>query len=210
MNFLKFFKLQKNRKFTCGALIIIALAGSWKIAHVKFDGGIFHQQNIFTKANSGTQIINNGGKIGAIIFESAKMTDEGRENLAIGQKAKEPAPVSNEQPKEEAVSCSFTYLQSDENVPQLDQAQLSLTARNPVARIYNKVARQAQLQRELDGLSPIPLIQLRPTSMHLQCPSNISEENALRTIERDLDNNLARLDKMLADNPFDGKLAYAH
>jgi hypothetical protein len=46
--------------------------------------------------------------------------------------------------------------------------------------------------------------------MNLECPANISEESALQTIEEDLDINLARLTKMLADNPATEKLACAN
>jgi hypothetical protein len=208
VNFHKLFKSRRNRKIISCILIALVALGTWKFTYSKFTEKFSYHRNNFAGANSGSQIINNSGDIGVIVFEPST-ADKGQQAVAINKSDKSPV-ARPDKSQDQSISCSFTYLQPGENFPQLDPAQCSLTSRNPVARIYNKVARQAQLQRELDGLAPTLLIQLRPTSMHLQCPSGISEENALRIIEEGLDNDLTRLEKMLADNPIDRKLAYVN
>jgi len=90
-----------------------------------------------------------------------------------------------------------------------DPVKPSLVSRNPVVRIYDKVATLNQLQRELNGQPPLPMNQLRPTSMQLQVPANVSEENVLQKIEEDLDKNIASLQKTLADSPSQQELALA-
>jgi hypothetical protein len=140
----------------------------------------------------------------------AKTSAEENQAAVSSMKPKEAKTLPNESQESRGVSCSFTYLKPGENIPQLAPAFLSLTSRNPAARIYNKVAKLAQLQRELDGLLPISLIQLRPMSMSLEYSSKASEGSALQVIEADLDFNLARLNKMLTDNPVDGSLTPLH
>ena len=101
--------------------------------------------------------------------------------------------------RQNSISVNFTYLNASEDIPQLDPEQLLITARNPITRIYNKVARLNQLQRELEEEPSLPLIQSRPTSMRLECPSVVPEKDAFR-LEENLDRDLTRLEQLLAHN----------
>ena len=85
---------------------------------------------------------------------------------------------------------------TSEDVLHRASAQLSIS-RNPVVRIYDKVARLNQLQRALHGLPHVPMHQLRPTSLQLQCAPGVSEEQALKSTEKDLDEQIERLERML-------------
>jgi hypothetical protein len=172
----RFLKSRKNKKIISFALTLLVMAGAYGA----------------TRA-----VIINFGWIGTINVGSSKMKIDEQPKLATEEKLK----ASSNAQSQESFSYNFTYLKPGETVPQFDPAQLSLTSRNPVTRIYNKAAKLGQLQRELNGLAPLPLIQARPMSMQLQCPPSVSEDDVLKKIEGDLDENLVRLEKMLADNP---------
>ena len=188
MNFHQFFKSKKNRKAFAFALVVLALAGGWSAARI--------------------QIIN-FGRINQIVLESPQTANDQQQHMVANSKSKRSAKLSYEQPKETPVSCDFTYLKPGEEISQFDPAQFSLTSKNPIVRIYNKVSKLNQLQRELNGLPSVPMIQLRPASMQLQCPDGMSESDTLQRVETDLDENLTRLEKMLAGNPTRSELVFA-
>lgn len=144
------------------------------------------------------QIINLG-RINQIILESPQTADDQQQHLLAKNNSKGSAKLS----------CDFTYLKLGEEIPQFAPPQLSLTSKNPVVRIYNKVGKLNQLQRKLSGLPSVPMIQLRPASMRLQCPDGMSESDTLQRVEMDLDENLARLEKMLAGNPARSEFVFA-
>lgn len=183
-NFVKIFKPRKNREILLLALLVVALGRIW-IQHVN--------------------VINNFGRIENLTVKMVEVTN--REPHKKTAELKETA-LNEKNLNQNSISCSFTYLKPGEDIPRLNSEQLSKTSRNPVIRIYNKVAELCRLQRELNGLPSLPTALIRPTSMQLQCPPDVSEESGLQVIEKDIDENLARVKETLADNPIETELAF--
>jgi hypothetical protein len=153
-------------------------------------------------------VINNSGRIDNLIVNMDEITNEKRPPTTT-DKSKETNALSDKASKQNSISCSFTYLKSGQRAPRLDAPELSLTSTNPILRIYNKIAKLNDLQRELNQQPSLPVMQSRPLSMHLECPSEVGERDALQKMEKDLDKNLMRLEQLLGNNATEKKLAFA-
>jgi hypothetical protein len=121
-----------------------------------------------------------------------------------------PGP-NRDQTNKITIVCEFSYYEPGDVIPELDASFLKINARNIVARIYNKTAKMNRLQWELDELADVPPALMRPKSMNLRRPTSMSQMEAMKAIEKSLDENIAPLQDMLADSsPVSRQLVFAH
>jgi hypothetical protein len=93
------------------------------------------------------------------------------------------------------VAAEFSYYQPSDAIPDLAPASLSLTAKNPVARICNKTARMNMLQWKLNELPEVPTALMLPKTINVKNSAATSEADALRELEKSLDQSIASLEK---------------
>ena len=150
------------------------------------------------------------GQQGAPVTISRAIETELNHRRLISMSVETPASEQSQSNKI-SVTGEFSYYKSGDVIPEMERSERSLNAKNPVVRVYNKIERMNWLQWELNEWPEVPGVLMRPKTMNIQCPAGMSQVDALKKIEKSLDQNIASLEEMLAENSLAGRqLACAH